>query len=75
MTQKRIGFACKYMHPNQSTKKAILEDLQRPYNTRATTVQWLNRQTREVAEQRLWEIMEHNVQSYYNLIKYGKVLE
>lgn len=58
------------MHHNQSAKKAILEDLQRPLNTRSTTVQWLNRQTRDVAEQRLWEIMEHNIQSYYNLIKY-----
>jgi UV DNA damage endonuclease len=70
MTQKRIGFACKYMYPNQNTKKAILEDLQRPLNTRATTVQWLNRQKRDDAETRLWEIMKHNIQSYYNLIKY-----
>ena len=23
-------------------------------------ITWLNRQTREVAEQRLWDIMEHN---------------
>lgn len=67
---KRIGFACKYMHPNQTAKKAILEDLQRPLNTRATTVQWLNRQSRNEAEQRLWDIMVHNIQSYYNLIKY-----
>jgi UV DNA damage endonuclease len=67
---KKIGFACKYMHPNQSIKKTLLEDFQRPLNTRSTTVQWLNRQTRSVAEQRLWEIMEHNIQSYYNLIKY-----
>jgi UV DNA damage endonuclease len=67
---KRIGFACKYMHPNQSTKKAILEDLQRPLNTRSTTVQWLNRQSKADAEERLWDIMRHNIQSYYNLIKY-----
>ena len=53
--QRRIGFACKYMHPNQSQKKKLLEEIQRPLNTRSTTVQWLNRQTREVAEQRLWD--------------------
>ncbi len=70
MTQKRIGFACKYMYHDQTAKKRLLEDIQRPLNTRSTTVQWLNRQSREVAEQRLWEIMEHNIQSYYNLIKY-----
>ena len=47
---KRIGFACKYMHPDQTQKKKLLEEIQRPLNTRSTTVQWLNRQTREVAE-------------------------
>ena len=67
---KRIGFACKYMHPDQTQKKKVLEEIQRPLNTRSTTVQWLNRQTTEVAEQRLWELMEHNIQSYYNLIEY-----
>ena len=67
---KRIGFACKYMHPDQTQKKKVLESIQRPLNTRSTTVQWLNRQTVEVAEQRLWDIMVHNIQAYYNLIGY-----
>jgi len=67
---KRIGFACKYMHPNQTQKKKLLEEIQRPLNTRSTTVQWLNRQTKDVAEERLWDIMVHNIQSYYNLIEY-----
>ena len=67
---KRIGFACKYMHPDQTQSKKILEEIQRPLNTKSTTVQWLNRQTRDVAEQRLWDIMEHNIQAYYNLIEY-----
>jgi len=58
------------MHPDQDQKKKVLEEIQRPFNTRATTVAWLNRQSREDAEQRLWELMEHNIQSYYNLIEY-----
>lgn len=70
MTVKRIGFACKYMHPDQTQKSKLLEELQRPLNTRSTTVQWLNRQTQEVAEQRLWDIMEHNIASYKRLIEY-----
>ena len=69
-TQKRIGFACKYMHPDQTQKKKILEEIQRPLNTRSTTVQWLNRQTRDVAEERLWDIMVHNIASYKRLIEY-----
>jgi len=70
MVTKRIGFACKYMHPDQTQKKKLLEEIQRPLNTKSTTVQWLNRQTRDVAEERLWDIMVHNIQSYYNLIEY-----
>jgi len=70
MITKRIGFACKYMHPDQTQKKKLLEEIQRPLNTRSTTVQWLNRQTKDVAEERLWDIMVHNIQSYYNLIEY-----
>jgi UV DNA damage repair endonuclease len=67
---KRIGFACKYFHPDRSLKKKLLEEIERPLNERSTTITWLNRQTREVAEQRLWDIMEHNVQSLNNLIEY-----
>jgi UV DNA damage repair endonuclease len=69
-TQRRIGFACKYMHPDQTQKKKLLEEIQRPLNTRSTTVQWLNRQTRDVAEERLWDIMVHNIASYKRLIEY-----
>ena len=67
---QRIGFACKYMDPDQSQKKKLLEERQRPLNTRSTTVQWLNRQTRDVAEERLWDIMVHNIASYKRLIEY-----
>ena len=69
-TTKRIGFACKYMHPDQTQKKKLLEEIQRPLNTRSTTVQWLNRQTVDVAEERLWDIMVHNIASYGRLIEY-----
>src|SRR6056300_764847 len=67
---KRIGFACKYFHPDRSLKKKLLEEIERPLNERSTTITWLNRQTREVAEQRLWDIMEHNVSSLNNLIEF-----
>lgn len=70
LTYERIGFACKYMHPDQTQSKKLLEEIQRPLNTKSTTVQWLNRQTRDVAEQRLWDIMEHNIAAYGRLIEY-----
>jgi UV DNA damage endonuclease len=69
-TYERIGFACKYMHPDQTQPKKLLEEIQRPLNTKSTTVQWLNRQTKEIAEQRLWDIMEHNIAAYKRLIEY-----
>ena len=67
---KRIGFACKYMHPEPVRPKRLLQEIEQPFNGRATTVQWLNRQKREVAEQRLWDIMVYNIQAYTNLIKF-----
>lgn len=32
---QRIGFACKYLHPDQTQKKKILEELQRPLTENA----------------------------------------
>ena len=66
----RIGFACKYMDPDQTQRKSLLEQIQRPLNTRTTTRQWRGRQTREVAEQRLFDIMCHNISALHRLIEY-----
>ena len=66
----RLGFACKYLHPDQTQKKKVLEELQRPLTEKCTTITWLNRQTREDAEQRLWDIMEHNGAAANRLVKY-----
>ncbi len=67
---KRIGFACKYLHEDQSLKPKLLEEIQRPLTEKCTTVAWLNRQTRDVAEQRLWDIMEHNAAAAKRLVEY-----
>ena len=67
---KRIGFACKYLHHNQNQPKKILEELQRPLTEKCTTVAWLNRQSQDVAEQRLWDIMVHNAAAAKRLVEY-----
>lgn len=67
---KRLGFACKFLYKDQNLKKRILEDYEKPFNTRATTVQWLNRQPKLVAEQRLWDIMVHNIESIRKVLYY-----
>ena len=67
---RRVGFACKYLHEDQTLKPKLLEEIQRPLTEKCTTVAWLNRQSRDVAEQRLWDIMVHNTQAVYNLIEW-----
>ena len=67
---KRVGFACKFMHSDQTLKKKLLEEIERPLLSRCTTVAWLNRQTKEDAEQRLWDLMVHNIKAFENLIQY-----
>ena len=69
-TIKRIGFACKYMHPDQTQTPKILKEIQSQYTERSTTITWLNRQLREVAEQRLYEIAFDNVANLERLIRY-----
>ncbi len=59
---KRIGFACKWIdHPHQVDGIKPKDDCKK-YNTGATTVAWLNRQTQEVAEQKLWDLMVQNIE-------------
>ena len=70
----KIGFACKYLDPDQSKPKKVLEEIQRARTEKCTTVTWLGRQERDVAEQRLWDIMVHNAQSAYNLVDYVSTL-
>ena len=38
-------------------------------NNRTTTVAWLKRQSRDVAEQKLWELMTHNIEALYRLVE------
>ena len=67
MTQliKRIGFACKFSELNSKKEIVSIPEL----NTSGTTISWLNRQTREVAEQKLWDMLEKNITNTYNLVK------
>jgi UV DNA damage repair endonuclease len=69
MNKKRIGFACKWIdrpdqvggiHPRDDCKK---------FNTGGTTVSWLNRQSKDVATQKLWDIMVKNIESVRLLIE------
>jgi UV DNA damage endonuclease len=66
---KRIGFACKWIdYPYQVDGIKPKDDCKK-YNTGATTVAWLNRQTQEVAEQKLWDLMVQNIEATRLLVE------
>lgn len=65
----RIGFACKWINDESEIEGIHPKSPTRDLNTRSTTVAWLNRQTKDVAEQRLWDIMVHNIQSTRKLVE------
>ena len=68
-TTKRIGFACKWIDsPDQVNGIKPLDDAKQ-YNTGSTTVAWLSRQSKEVAEQKLWDLMVGNIESTRKLIE------
>jgi UV DNA damage repair endonuclease len=69
MNTKRIGFACKWIdRPDQVLGIKPTDDAKQ-YNTGSTTVAWLNRQTKEVAEEKLWDLMVGNIESTRKLIE------
>lgn len=68
-TLNRIGFCCKWIdHSHQVNGIKPLDECKQ-YNTGTTTVAWLNRQTREVAEQKLWDLMIQNIESTRKLVE------
>ena len=68
---QRIGFCCKYLDPDQSQKPKILKEIQQQYTEKTTTVAWCNRQDdKNVAEQKLLDLVTHNMQSAFNLVEW-----
>ena len=61
---QRIGFACKWTEATDKGPEAVAD-----LNNRSTTVAWLNRQSRDIAEQRLYDIMLHNIGALRGLVQ------
>jgi UV damage endonuclease UvdE len=66
---KRIGFACKWIDRPDQVDGIKPKDDCRVYNTGSTTVAWLNRQTKQVAEQKLYDLMVGNIESTRKLVE------
>jgi UV DNA damage repair endonuclease len=66
---KRIGFACKWIdHPDQVDGIKPKDDCKK-YNTGSTTVAWLKRQSEQVAEEKLWDLMKGNIEAVRKLVE------
>jgi UV DNA damage repair endonuclease len=72
---KRVGFTCKWIdHPDQMDGIKPTDDAKK-YNTSGTTITWLDRQTKEVAEQKLWDLMAGNIESVRKLVEKVSTLD
>ena len=64
----KIGFACKWIdNPSQVDGIKPTDDCKK-YNTGTTTISWLNRQTKDTAEQKLWDLMVQNLSATKKLV-------
>jgi len=66
---KKIGFACKWIDHAGQVDGIKPNDDAKKYNTGSTTVAWLNRQSRDVAEQKLWDLMVGNIEAVRKLVE------
>jgi UV DNA damage endonuclease len=63
---KRIGFCCKISE--MDPKKGLTSIPE--YNSQTTTVAWLNRQSKSVAEEKLWDCIKHNIEAARKAVEY-----
>lgn len=65
----KIGFACKYVHPDRSLSAKQLKEIESRYNGVSTTYRWA-RENADKLEERLWDIADHNISCVDNLVRY-----
>lgn len=66
---KRIGFACKWIDRPDQVDGIKPKDDCKKYNTGTTTIAWLNRQSKSVAEEKLWDLMKQNIEATKKLVE------
>ena len=66
---KSIGFACKWIDRPDQVDGISPKDECKQYNTGGTTVAWLNRQSKQAAEDKLWDLMKGNIESVRKLVE------
>ena len=69
MTTNKIGFACKWIDRPDQVDGIKPKDDCKKYNTGSTTVAWLNRQSKDKAVEKLWDLMKGNIESIRLLVE------
>lgn len=64
----KIGFACKWIDTAEQVNGIGSKDDARKYSTGTTTIAWLSRQSRDVAEEKLYNLVKQNLQHTLNLV-------
>jgi UV DNA damage repair endonuclease len=66
---KHLGFACKWIDTANQIDGIRPKDDCKKYNTGTTTVSWLNRQNKDKAGEKLWNLMIQNIESTRLLVE------
>ena len=69
MTVPKIGFCCKWIDTPEQINGIKSKDDAKQYNTGTTTITWLKNQSRDVSEQRLWDLMVQNIEATRKLVE------
>ena len=65
----KLGFACKWIDRPDQVDGIKPKDDCKKYNTGSTTVAWLNRQSKDRAVEKLWDLMKQNIESTRLLVE------
>jgi UV damage endonuclease UvdE len=74
-TIPRIGFACKWIDTPIQIDGIKPKDDCKKYNTGTTTITWLNKQSKHIAEEKLWALMRQNIEATKLLVEKVSTLE
>jgi UV DNA damage endonuclease len=66
MNFNKIGFACKISAVNDKNEIVSIPK----YNTKTTTIAWLNKQTKKTAETKLMLLLRHNLEATCKAVEY-----
>lgn len=65
----KIGFACKWIDTPDQVECIKPKDAARQYSTGTTTIAWLNRQSKSIAEEKLLDLVKSNLHSTLLLVQ------